>query len=64
MYCTAQQEATCKHKSEHVANADHIRNMSDVELAEFLEGDYGNIETGMALDWLRKFKDDSEYGRF
>ena len=35
-------------------NADHIRSMTDEELAEFLEGDYGNMEAGRAMDWLKQ----------
>lgn len=35
-------------------NADHIRAMSDEELAEFLEGDYGNMAVGWALEWLKQ----------
>jgi hypothetical protein len=35
-------------------NADRIRAMSDEDLAEFLEGDYGNMAVGWALDWLKQ----------
>lgn len=35
-------------------NADSIRSMSDEELAEFLEGEYGNFMAGTALKWLQK----------
>lgn len=35
-------------------NADRIRAMSDEELAEFLEGEYGNFATGCALAWLKQ----------
>ena len=34
-------------------NAQKIRSMTDEELAEFLEGDYGNMVTGTALSWLK-----------
>lgn len=34
-------------------NADRIRAMTDEELAEFLEGDYGNMALGAALLWLK-----------
>lgn len=37
-----------------MTNADRIRSMSDEELAEFLEGEYGNIEVGKALKWLQQ----------
>jgi hypothetical protein len=40
-------------------NADRIRSMSDEELAEFLEGEYGNFETGCAVAWLRQPAEDS-----
>lgn len=35
-------------------NADRIRSMTDEELAEFLEDDYGNMEAGTALGWLKQ----------
>lgn len=35
-------------------NADRIRAMSDEELAELLEGDFGNMATGTALHWLKQ----------
>ena len=34
-------------------NAQKIRAMTDEELAEFLEGDYGNMSSGTALSWLK-----------
>ena len=34
-------------------NAQKIRAMTDEELAEFLEGDYGNMASGTALSWLK-----------
>lgn len=34
-------------------NADKIRAMNDEELAEFLEGEYGNMLPNTALDWLK-----------
>lgn len=37
-----------------ITNADRIRAMTDEELAEFLEGDYGNMATGTALNWLQQ----------
>ena len=37
-----------------LTNADRIRAMTDEELAEFLEGDYGNMMPGTALEWLRQ----------
>ena len=37
-----------------MTNADRIRAMSDEELAEFLEGDYGNMMAGTALNWLQQ----------
>ena len=37
-----------------LTNGDRIRAMTDEELAEFLEGDYGNFEAGSALDWLQQ----------
>lgn len=36
-----------------LTNADRIRAMSDEELAEFLEGEYGNMLPNTALDWLK-----------
>lgn len=35
-------------------NGDKIRSMTDEELAEFLEGPYGNFETGKALEWIKQ----------
>lgn len=35
-------------------NGYKIRSMTDEELAEFLEGPYGNIETGKAFDWIKQ----------
>lgn len=35
------------------SNADKIRSMTDNELAEFLEGPYGNFEVGKSLEWLK-----------
>ena len=43
-----------ENKSSNMTNADKIRNMTDEELAEFLEGDYGNFETGKAILWLKQ----------
>lgn len=44
-----------EHKEKPVrTNADRIRSMSDEELASFLEGDYGNMQIGTALNWLRE----------
>lgn len=41
-------------------NADHIRAMTDEELAEFLEGDFGNMMTNTALRWLKQpYKEDA-----
>lgn len=40
--------------SEPPTNADRIRAMSDEELAEFMEGDYGNMMAGTALKWLQQ----------
>lgn len=37
-----------------MTNADRIRAMTDEELAEFLEGEYGNMATGRALEWLKQ----------
>lgn len=37
-----------------MTNADRLRRMTDEELAEFLEGEYGNFETGKALAWLQE----------
>ena len=37
-----------------LTNADRIRAMSDEELAELLEGDFGNMATGTALHWLKQ----------
>lgn len=37
-----------------ITNADKIRSMTDEELAELLEGPYGNIEIGKALNWLKQ----------
>lgn len=37
-----------------VTNADRIRAMSDEELADFLEGEYGNMMPGTALSWLQQ----------
>lgn len=48
-YCV---EAPCPHQKP--SNADRIRAMTDEELAEFLEGDYGNMMPGTALKWLRE----------
>ena len=36
-----------------LSNADRIRSMSDEELADFLEGDFGNMVAGTALRWLQ-----------
>lgn len=36
MYCTAQQEANCKHKSEYITNADRFRGMTDMQLAVWI----------------------------
>ena len=33
---------------------DRIRSMNDRQLAELLEGEYGNMVTGTALEWLRE----------
>ena len=41
-----------------MTNADRIRAMSDEELAEFLEGDYGNMAVGWALEWLKQPAED------
>lgn len=37
-----------------LTNADLIRTMTDDELAEFLEGAYGNMLPNTALDWLKQ----------
>lgn len=38
----------------HITNADHIRSMTDGELADLLEGELGNMLPGTALRWLRE----------
>ena len=38
----------------HITNADHIRSMTDEELADLLEGELGNMLPGTALRWLRE----------
>ena len=43
-----------KPKPKPMTNADRIRAMTDEELAEFLEGDYGNMAVGWALEWLQQ----------
>ena len=40
------------------SNGDHIRSMTDEELADFLEGEFGNMVTGTALGWLKEPKED------
>lgn len=40
-------------------NADRIRAMSDEELAELLEGEYGNMMPNTALSWLKEGVDDA-----
>lgn len=40
-------------------NADRIRAMTDEELAELLEGEYGNMMPNTALSWLKKEVDDA-----
>lgn len=37
-----------------LTNADRIRAMTDEELAAFLEGEFGNMEIGTALEWLKQ----------
>ncbi len=40
-------------------NADHIRGMTDEELADLLEGERGNMLPGTALKWLQQpYKED------
>lgn len=65
-YCTPQQEATCKHRAEYITNADHIRSLSDEELAEYLSNVYfGGFNDGLhrpprveqtlyTFDWLQR----------
>lgn len=44
------------------SNADKIRQMSDEELAELLEGEYGNMLPNTALNWLKQeAEDDGSY---
>lgn len=40
-------------KYERLTNGSRLKSMSDDELAEFLEGEYGNFELGTALKWLQ-----------
>lgn len=44
-----------------MTNADRIRAMSDEELAYFLEGDYGNMMPGTALNWLRQPAEEADH---
>ncbi len=46
------QMGPCKEQT--FSNGDYIRNMTDEELADFLEGVYGNMEIGQALGWLKQ----------
>ena len=46
--------ATSNCENKVITNADRIRDMSDEELAEFLEGDYGNMIADTALQWLKQ----------
>lgn len=40
-------------------NADHIRGMTDEELANLLEGERGNMLPGSAMKWLQQpYKED------
>ena len=43
-----------------MTNADKIRAMSDEQLAEFFEGEYGNFATGCALGWLKQPKKEGQ----
>lgn len=45
-------------KDEKPSNADRIRAMTDEELAELLEGEYGNMLPNTALNWLKQEVDD------
>lgn len=49
-YCA--RVSSCEYRVK--SNGDSIRDMTDEELAQFLEGDYGNMATGAALNWLRQ----------
>jgi hypothetical protein len=44
----------CKFEPKVMTNADRIRAMSDAALADFLEGEYGNMMPGTALNWLKQ----------
>lgn len=72
MYCT--EDGYCKKYSdeevvswcvqgpctdEKPSNADRIRAMTDEELAELLEGEYGNMLPNTALNWLKEGVDDA-----
>lgn len=41
-----------------ITNGDRIRAMTDEELAELLEGPYGNMLPHTALGWLKEEADD------
>ena len=66
-YCTCKNEfplnscENCEdyHSRSKRTQGDRIRGMNDRHLAELLEGEYGNMVTGTALEWLREeVKDD------
>ena len=42
-----------------MTNADRIRAMTDEELAELLEGEYGNMLPNTALRWLKEEVDNA-----
>ena len=46
-------------KDEKPSNADRIRAMTDEELAELLEGEYGNMMPNTALRWLKQEVDNA-----
>ena len=50
-----------KYREKPQTNADRIRAMSDEKLAEFLEGDYGNMAVGWALEWLQQPVKENDY---
>ena len=43
-------------------NADHIRGMTDEELADLLEGERGNMLPGTALKWLQQPWEEGDHG--
>ena len=61
MYCTFEQESTCKRKQKLTTEADRIRAMSDEELVIFFTSpapyprcDDVNADRGRLLNWLQQ----------